>query len=164
MIKNLLISFKILIGAFLICVILWFVGLWLLLDPPFKGKRTLSKLKWIPEQTTNLFIKDTHGGLHGDGITYLYFECSSPNALKIIESRTWRGSSPWKNGPIREDVINSFTQLAQKFSAPEAAIPPFSESSIRYQTYPKEKPKWHYKEIMVVDEANGKIWYISIQT
>ena len=116
----------------------------------------------IPKSAKNIFVRDNHGGFHGDGLTFLTFKVSDnkPNFWMKNPHPFWLKDASWKSLPFQENGVQSlYDSVIRELIIPKEIRPDLQSKSLLYFIYERNT-----QDIYIVDEQKKRYWYLNVTT
>ncbi|MFQ5684848.1 MAG: hypothetical protein ACE5HC_16465 [Candidatus Binatia bacterium] len=168
----------ILLGALALSVGVWFFSVWIVFVGPasWRNETALKRLRdrgYLPADAREILVKDSHGGFHGDGTTFIVVECS-PECLrelraKINKDYDYRLSvSPhesWRRS-LHDDAAKRTLEItADKENDDSSLLPDIGSKGLEFRCIGRIKEPFSYcTTLYIIDHAVGRFWYMNITT
>lgn len=137
------------IALFVIIIVFAFHMNYFIGSNNYSKEDILEKLTWIPSSSNIIFIEDSHGGMHGEGRTFISFHCNNNAYIKFKKRLIWSSE------PIPENVISLFRSSILLFNIPQYQSPLFHTSSLQFS-------QQNNQTVYLCDEDRHIIWYVSV--
>ena len=111
---------------------------------------------FIPSGATNVYVKDNHGGFHGDGLTFLTFRSEE------VPTSYWIQQAAWKPMPMEKRAQTTFDVVSEQLNVPDAYIPQMSSPSLSYFMNDRsDYREIHTGHLYLRDEQSRQYWYFN---
>ncbi len=142
-------------------------------------KKDLLKRGFIPANAKNIFVKDNHGGFHGDGnqfVTFVYEgDAKDIPGVKSINSSIrlyrkdpvahWTPQMNWEKPALNESCELTIKYVTNDLGVPEKYIPNSESNTLHYYCTDDLKHRGSYcKNLHIYDTTVSRYWYFNITT
>lgn len=112
-------------------------------------QEVLKSIPWIPDSAEVVFVKDSHGGMHGEGRAFVCFRCGAADFDRLAKM------FPWAPQPIPQETVSLVQSSVSMFDIPPAQAPPVSEPQMKFYRENKQA-------VSLCDPERRTVWYLSV--
>ena len=124
-------------------------------------------LRWIlPKGSESVYLRDDHGGFHGDGCTFLTYTCSE-NELTDLEARIQQAfGRVWERAPLGWPELNTIRIASEVLQIPKELGPDGISPSLKCvhsdNVLPSDRRAQYFKNECIIDTKSRRVWYIEV--
>ncbi|MEN8131601.1 MAG: hypothetical protein ABFS45_15695 [Pseudomonadota bacterium] len=141
-----------------------------------RNEAALKRLRdrgYLPSAAQNVFVNDSHGGFHGDGTTFIVFDCTDSclNDLraKISQDHDYRLSrnpdEVWKR-TLKDGAAKRTLEITtQDVKQIESLVPDLNSENVEFRCIGRVTTPFSFcTSLYLVDIKAGRFWYMNITT